>query len=157
MLQPADLMHLAIKKCREGIEAGQSPFGCAIARESEVLAVCHNSVRADIDVTAHAEINCLREACKKAGDILLESAVVATTCEPCPMCMAALHWARVEVVYFGAAISDAKAAGFNELDLNAEALVRTAGSRVRIVPSLLADECQALFEEWRSQENAQPY
>jgi tRNA(Arg) A34 adenosine deaminase TadA len=157
MLQPTDLMHLAIEKCREGIEAGQSPFGCAIARENEVLAVCHNRVLADVDVTAHAEINSLREACRKTGDIFLESAVVATTCEPCPMCMAALHWARVEVVYFGASISDAKAAGFNELELNAEALVRIAGSSVRIVPGLVTDECQALFGEWRSREDAQPY
>ncbi|MEM7290691.1 MAG: nucleoside deaminase [Pseudomonadota bacterium] len=101
-------MQLAIDKTREGIARGQSPFGCAIARDGVVIAVAHNTVLETTDITAHAEVNALRQACREVEDIHLAGAVVATTCEPCPMCMAALHWARVDTVYFGATIDDAE-------------------------------------------------
>ncbi|HEV3020832.1 MAG TPA: nucleoside deaminase, partial [Pirellulales bacterium] len=84
MIEPTDLMRLAIDKCREGIASGQSPFGCAIAMGERVLAVAHNTVLSTLDVTAHAEVNALRMACKTRGDIHLPGAMVATTCEPCP-------------------------------------------------------------------------
>jgi tRNA(Arg) A34 adenosine deaminase TadA len=100
------------------------------------------------DITAHAEVNAIREACRTVDDIFLEGAIVATTCEPCPMCMAALHWARVDTVYFGATIADANAAGFNELQLPAAELLRLGGSTLKLVPHVLPDECKALFEEW---------
>src|ERR1043165_3173556 len=109
-MDPSDLMRLAIEKCRQGLALGQSPFGCAIARDGELLACSHNTVVLTTDITAHAEVNALREACHKIGDIFLDGAIVATTCEPCPMCMAALHWARVETVYYGATIADADSA-----------------------------------------------
>jgi tRNA(Arg) A34 adenosine deaminase TadA len=100
------------------------------------------------DITAHAEVNALREACRHTGNILLEGAIVATTCEPCPMCMAALHWARVDTVYFGASISDAEKAGFNELQLSGQDLLRLGGSKLKLIPGVLADECKQLFDEW---------
>ncbi len=141
-------MRLAIAKAREGVAAGQSPFGCAIARGGDLIAVAHNSVVATTDITAHAEINALRLACRSLRQIHLPDCVVATTCEPCPMCMAALHWARVDQVFFGATIADAESAGFNELKLPAADLLRFGGSNVRLVPGVLAAECQALFTEW---------
>lgn len=147
-MTPADLMRLAIDAARSGIHAGQSPFGCAIAQGETVLAAAHNTVLATTDITAHAEINALRIACGAAGNILLEGAVAATTCEPCPMCMAALHWARVETVYFGASIDDAAQAGFNELTLPATEVITLGGSRVKLVGYLLQDECVKLFDEW---------
>ena len=147
-MDPEELMRLAIDKCREGISHGQSPFGCAIELGGEVIACSHNTVAATTDITAHAEVNALREACLTKRDILLEGALVATTCEPCPMCMAALHWARVGKVYFGATIDDAETAGFNELQLPAAELLRLGGSEVRLIGGTLADECQALFAEW---------
>lgn len=145
---PDELMRLAIEVCRRGIEAGQSPFGCAIWIDGEVVAVAHNRVVADTDITAHAEIVALRQACRVLGRIGLERAVVATTCEPCPMCMTALHWARVDVVHFGATIADATAAGFNELNIPAARLVGDGGSRVRLVPETRREECRGLFQRW---------
>ena len=106
-MDPSELMRLAIEKCRQGIAAGQSPFGCAIARDGKLLSCSHNTVVLTTDITAHAEVNAIREACRAVGDIFLDGAIVATTCEPCPMCMAALHWARVDTVYYGATIADA--------------------------------------------------
>lgn len=151
------LMQLAIAKAREGIAAGQSPFGCAVAVGGQVVAVSHNVVWATGDITAHAEVTAIREACRATGRVLLEGAIVATTCEPCPMCMAALHWARVETVYYGATIADAQLAGFNELSLPAAELLRLGKSKVVLVPGLLRDECRALFDEWRSSPLARAY
>lgn len=148
MIDPADLMRLAIDKCREGIAAGQSPFGCAIALGDRVLAVEHNRVWQTTDITAHAEITAIRKACHELGQVHLLDCVVATTCEPCPMCMSALHWARVSKVYFGSTIADANAAGFNELQLPAADVLRLGGSNVELHGGLLPDECRELFREW---------
>ena len=156
-MEPAALMRLAIDKSRQGIAAGQSPFGCAIAWQGRLIACGHNTVLATTDITAHAEMNAIRAACRELGDIFLAGAVVATTCEPCPMCMAALHWARVETVYYGASIDDACAAGFNELRLPAADLLRLGESGVELVPELLAEECRQLFDEWRGMPGRRAY
>lgn len=148
MIAPSELMRLAIGKARDGIAGGQSPFGCAIACQDKVLSVAHNLVLATTDITGHAEVTAIRQACQALGQIHLPGCIVATTCEPCPMCMSALHWARVETVYCGASIADAAAAGFNELNVSATDLLRMGGSRVRLVPGILSDECRALFQDW---------
>jgi guanine deaminase len=156
-MDPAELMRLAIDKCRQGLAAGQSPFGCAIARDGQLLSCSHNTVVLSTDITAHAEVNALREACRQAGSILLEGAIVATTCEPCPMCMAALHWARVATVYYGATISDAAAAGFNELQLPAAELLRLGGSQLKLIPGILPQECKQLMADWIANPNRKVY
>lgn len=156
-MNPAELMRLAIDKCRQGLSAGQSPFGCAIARGDELLSSSHNTVVLTTDITAHAEVNAIREACRHVGDIFLEGAIVATTCEPCPMCMAALHWARVDTVYYGATIADADAAGFNELQLPAQELLRLGGSKLKLIPGLLPEECKKLFAEWNANPKKMAY
>lgn len=150
-------MRLAIEKCREGIRAGQSPFGCAIALEEKVIAVCHNTVRLTHDATAHAEVNAIRAAGAKLQSFDLSGAIVATTCEPCPMCMSALHWARVSTVYYGSTIADAASAGFSELMLPAKEVARSGGNRVALKEGLMADECKSLFEEWKKAHAAVPY
>lgn len=156
-MDSAELMRLAIDKCREGVAAGQSPFGCAIARDGKLLAASHNTVLLTTDITAHAEVNALRAACREAGNILLEGAIVAATCEPCPMCMAALHWARVDTVYYGASIADAATSGFNELQLPAAELLRLGGSRLKLIPGLLPQECKQLFVEWNASPSRKVY
>ncbi|TWU25602.1 nucleoside deaminase [Bythopirellula polymerisocia] len=150
MIDPAELMQLAIETCREGIAQGQSPFGCAIAIGDEVIAQAHNSVVLTTDITAHAEVNAIRLGCKTVENIFLTDAVVATTCEPCPMCMAALHWARVGTVFYGATIADADTSGFNELQLPAAELLRIGGSQVKLIGGLLVDECRELFDLWNA-------
>jgi tRNA(Arg) A34 adenosine deaminase TadA len=156
-MEPESLMQLAIDACRQGLAAGQSPFGCAIAGKGEVLSATHNTVLQTTDITAHAEVNALRAACRHTGQILLEGAIVATTCEPCPMCMAALHWARVDTVYYGASIADAAAAGFNELQLPAAELLRIGRSPLKLIPGVLTEECKQLFAEWNANPNKTTY
>jgi len=157
MIEPDELMHLAIETCRQGLTVGQSPFGCAIAVGNQVIARSHNTVVLTTDITAHAEVNAIRAGCLAIDAIFLTDAVVATTCEPCPMCMAALHWARVDTVYYGATIADADTAGFNELQFPAAKLLRQGGSKVRLVGNLLTDECIQLFTEWQANPSKQTY
>jgi len=157
MIKPDELMQLAIDACREGIAAGQSPFGCAIAIGDQVVAQSHNTVVQSTDITAHAEITAIRAACQAVDDILLTGAVVATTCEPCPMCMAALHWARVGTVYYGASIADAELSGFNELQLPAATLLSMGGSSVELVGDVLVDPCRELFNLWQRNPDRIPY
>ena len=121
------------------------------------MAACHNTVWLTTDITAHAEVNALREACRRRQQVLLTGAIVATTCEPCPMCMAALHWARVEQVYYGASIEDAASAGFNELPIAASALLAQGNSPVEISGACLAEECRSLFERWKQSKSARRY
>lgn len=141
-------MREAMALARTGMAAGQSPFGCVIVRAGERVAAAHNRVWASGDPTAHAEVTAIREACARLGTISLEGCALYSTCEPCPMCMAAIHWARVERVVYGAAIADAAAAGFHELQVAAAALVRMGGSPVALEAGVLAEECRALFEDW---------
>jgi tRNA(Arg) A34 adenosine deaminase TadA len=150
-------MRLAIDKCRQGLALGQSPFGCAIARNGEILSCSHNTVVLTTDITAHAEVNAIREACRDSGNMLLDGAIVATTCEPCPMCMAALHWSRVDTVYYGATIADADSAGFNELQLSAAELLRLGGSKLKLIPKVLPEECKELFAEWKANPKRKVY
>src|SRR6516165_9769852 len=110
----ADYMRLAIRKAQESIAAGQSPFGAVIIKDGEVVAATHNTVWRDSDPTAHAEVNCIRAAASALRLIDLSGCEMYSTCEPCPMCLSAIHWARIDRVVFGATIADAALAGFNE-------------------------------------------
>lgn len=150
-------MHHAIAACRQGIAAGQTPFGCAIVAEGRLIVAAHNTVWRDLDITAHAEINAIRAACRALGRVDLSGCDLYTTCEPCPMCLAASHWARIDTLYFGATIADAQAAGFHELALPAQELVTRGHSPLRVAGPVLQAECAALFTEWRQRPDAQAY
>lgn len=141
-------MRRAIAKTREGIAAGQSPFGALIVKEGVEVAATHNTVWRDTDPTAHAEVNCLRAASKALKTIDLAGCTLYSTCEPCPMCLAATHWAKVDRVVFGATIDDAATAGFCELHVAAVDLAAQGRSPLRVEGGLLREECAALFREW---------
>jgi guanine deaminase len=157
MITPEELMQEAIAVCRRGLSRGQSPFGCAIAVGDRIVSREHNTVVLTTDITAHAEVNAIRAANKELADIFLEGAIVATTCEPCPMCMAALHWARVDTVYYGATIGDAELAGFNELQLPAAKLLHEGGSTLKLIPGVLPEECKKLFADWLADPSRRVY
>lgn len=142
-------MEEAIAVARQAIADGQSPFGAVIVGEDRLLAASYNHVWAKLDPTAHAEVEVIRMAAAERHQIDLSGCVIYSTCEPCPMCMAAIHWARLDAVVYGASIADAAAAGFNELRLSALELVERGGSAVRVEGGCLAGLCQALFTEWR--------
>lgn len=144
-----DFLREAIAVCRRGIAAGQSPFGAVMVRGGVVVASAHNTVWADVDPTAHAEMNALRAAASALNAIDLSGCVLYSTCEPCPMCLAASHWSKVDRVVFGAGIADATAAGFAELAVPAATLAEMGRSPVRVEGGRLRDECAGLFREWQ--------
>jgi guanine deaminase len=148
-LNELDFMKLAIARTREGIKAGQSPFGSVIVLDGRVIAATHNTVWLDTDPTAHAEINALKLASRTLKTIDLKGSTLFSTCEPCPMCLAAIHWAKVDRVVFGASIADAASSGFSELPVGALELARLGRSRLIVEGGLLSEECAGLFREWQ--------
>src|ERR1700730_4016483 len=140
-----EFMRLAIRKAQEGIAAGQSPFGSAIVRDGQVVAATHNTVWRDGDPTAHAEVICIRAAATALKTIFLHGCTLYSTTEPCPMCLSAIHWAKIERVVFGATIADAKTAGFSELCVPAAVLAKMGGSPLVVESGLLQQECAELF------------
>jgi tRNA(Arg) A34 adenosine deaminase TadA len=149
MQAAAEFMTLAINKAKEGIRAGQSPFGAVVVKDDAVVAAAHNRVWMTCDPTAHAEMNGIREAAKTLATIDLSGCIMYTTCEPCPMCLTAIHWARVNRVVYGATIEDAAEASFNELKIPAKALVQQGGSSLIVESGLLQPECVELFRIWK--------
>ena len=152
-----DAMRLAIGQARQGVAAGQSPFGALIARDGRALAAAHNTVWLTGDPTAHAEVNAIRLAAHTLGTIDLSDCVIYSTCEPCPMCLGAIHWSKIGRVVYGAAIADAAAAGFLELRVPAGRLAAMGGSSMEISGGVLEAECRALFDLWRSTHASLPY
>lgn len=143
-----EYMRMAVEKAREGVLEGQTPFGAVIARKGRVLACVHNKVWKDWDITAHAEISAIRAACKKLNTIDLSGSTLYTTCEPCPMCFGAIHWARVSRVVFGCKIKDAKKIGFSELAISASRLKSLGKSDVKVVSGVLRGECLLVMKSW---------
>lgn len=152
-----DWMLRAIEQARAGVAAGQSPFGAVIVRDGRLVAEAHNEVVRTRDPTAHAEVVAIRRGAAALGGIDLRGCVMYTTCEPCPMCAAAIHWAKLEAVYYGATIADAAAAGFSELRVAAGELYARGGSAVRATGGIQADRCAALFAEWLGRPDRVPY
>ncbi len=151
-------MRRVVELCKVGIAAGESPFAALVAGAlGEVVCATHNTVRSSCDATAHAEINAIRGACRELGTIDLAGHVIVSTCEPCPMCAAAIHWAGLEAIIYGASIDDAQEAGFNELSLSCGSLYGRGGSPTVIHPGVLRAQCKALFGLWRQGPNPTPY
>ena len=157
LTNPSQWMRAALDAARRGIEAGAGgPFGACIVRDGAILAVAHNNVLAGHDPTAHAEVSAIRAACEQLQTHLLQGAEVYSTTEPCPMCFAALNWARIKRVYYGTGIADVQALGFNELTISNFQMKEIGGSSIEIVPDFLRDECLDLLRLW-SESRAQTY
>ena len=158
MTMHSGLMRQAVEVARRGIEAGESPFGAVIATgQGEVVVEAYNTVHSSRDSTAHAEVNAIRAACRKLNTIDLAGNIIVATCEPCPMCAAAVHWARLDAVVYGTGIEDAREAGFSELLVSCESLYQQGGRSVRVIPGILRDECREIFDLWRRGPNPIPY
>jgi len=153
----SDFMLQAIRLATENVLHGAGgPFGCVIVRDGKVIATGTNRVTADNDPTAHAEILAIREACSKLGSFQLTGCEVYTSCEPCPMCLAALYWARCEAIYYGNTASDAAAVGFDDHFLYDE-LKLSVDERTIPTQRMLGDEAIASFEAWRKNPNRIDY
>jgi tRNA(Arg) A34 adenosine deaminase TadA len=150
-------MREALDIARTGIANGQSPFGACIVREGAVVSCVHNVVWKDTDITAHAEVHAIRDACARLHTVDLSGCVIYSTCEPCPMCFSAIHWARIGRIVYGARIEDAAEVGFHELPIKTERMKRLGKSSVDLVPDCLRDEARELFREWASRPDRSVY
>ena len=156
-MMDTDFMHLAINNAREAISRGQIPVGSVLVRNDEVLLAAHNTVWLDSDPTAHAEMNAIRRAARQLANIALSGCTIYCTLEPCPMCLSASHWAKVQRIVYGARIADAIAQGFSELTIPAERMIELGQSPLQLEGGVLEVECRLLFDEWVKSGMARPY
>jgi tRNA(Arg) A34 adenosine deaminase TadA len=156
-MTPSDYMLRAIQVTQKGIALGQTPFGAVTVRDGVIVAEGHNCVWLTGDPTAHAEVVAIRAAAAALKSISLAGCVMYTTCEPCPMCLSAIHWSKIDIVYYGAVIADAQAAGFCELCFPAKELARQGGSPLRVEEGTLRAECVDLFAQWKAAGLSKPY
>lgn len=144
-------MQKAIELATQNVTSGVGgPFGAVVVREGLIVATGVNLVTSTNDPTAHAEVVAIRAACKALGDFQLTGCEVYTSCEPCPMCLAALYWSRCEAIYFGNTAADAAAAGFDDSFLYAE-IARPLELRKIPIARLLGDEAIVSFDTWCAQ------
>lgn len=142
-----EMMRRAIVLSVDNVRNGGGPFGAVITRNGEVVATGVNRVTANNDPTAHAEVTAIRNAAQKLGTFDLSDCEIYTSCEPCPMCLGAIYWARLKKVYFANNKEDAKNIGFDDSFIYDEmALPREE----RKLPSevLMRDEAQEAFRMW---------
>lgn len=143
-----DYMQRAVELSREKMRECQGgPFAAIVVMDGEVVGEGWNHVTSDNDPTAHAEVNAIRDACERLGTFSLEGAVIYTSCEPCPMCLAAIYWARISRVYYANTTADAAAIGFDDGFLYAE-LALPPKERSLPCERLDVDEARAVFDEW---------
>jgi tRNA(Arg) A34 adenosine deaminase TadA len=150
-------MRRAIALSRERMRTGDGgPFGAVIVRDGEVIAEGWNQVVSANDPTAHAEVVAIRRACAALGRFELRDCAIYTSCEPCPMCLAAIYWARLGRICYAADRSDAAAAGFDDEVLYQEIALPI---EERSIPTtrMLSAEARAAFEEWVRKEDKVPY
>jgi len=141
-------MRRAIRLAVEAVELGLGgPFGAVIVREGKIVAVGQNRVTSAADPTAHAEIVAIRAACEALDTHQLSGCVIYSSCEPCPMCLAAIEWARLDRLYFAATREDAAAAGFDDARLYEE-LARPPRERSLPTDTLLGEEALVAFRAW---------
>lgn len=146
----------AIELADRNIDAGGGPFGAVIVKEGEIIAEASNRVTRDNDPTAHAEIVAIREAGRKMNDFNLSGCVIYTSCEPCPMCLGAIYWARISEVRFASGKEDAGAAGFDD-GLIYEELSKAIGERKLKMVRLEEPMAEALFKKWIEKADKEPY
>jgi guanine deaminase len=134
------------------------PFGAVIVQEGKVIAAGQNSVTTTNDPTAHAEVVAIRHACAALGRFELHGCTLYTSCEPCPMCLAAAYWARVDAVYFAATQEDAAAAGFDDAFLYREIALPIAERALAIAPTeAMRPEAREAFQLWTATTEKTPY
>ncbi|MEZ4647351.1 MAG: nucleoside deaminase [Candidatus Eisenbacteria bacterium] len=150
-------MREAIRLSRDKMRKNQGgPFGAVVVRGNEVVGRGWNQVTSTNDPTAHAEVTAIRKACKKLGTFHLRGCVLYTSCEPCPMCLAAAYWARVDRIYFAGTRKDAARAGFDDEFLYRE-ISKPRSRRSVPMEQLLRKEAVEAFDEWRTKVDKTPY
>lgn len=142
------MMRRAIELARAGMTGNAGgPFGCVVARGDEIVGEGSNCVTSTNDPTAHAEVVAIRDACARLETFQLEGCTVYTSCEPCPMCLGAIYWARPDAIYFAGTREDAAEAGFDDEHFYTQLNMANEDRELPLKP-LLRDEARAVFLSW---------
>lgn len=147
----------AVRLSGDNINAGKGgPFGCVIVKDGKIIARGTNLVTSANDPTAHAEVVAIREACKTLKTFQLTGCEIYTSCEPCPMCLGAIYWARPDKVYYANTREDAAAIGFDDDFIYQEIAVPIGARKISFVHAPI-QEASAVFENWTKKENKIEY
>ena len=140
-------MMRAIELSIESVNTGTGPFGAVVVKDNKIISEGYNLVTFANDPTSHAEIVAIRKACKILNNFSLEGYVLYTTCEPCPMCLSAIYWARIDKVYYANTRTDAHKIDFSD-SLIYEELNKTIKERKIPMHQMMRDEALKAFELW---------
>lgn len=153
-----DLTYLrrAIALSEQSVESGGGPFGAVVVHGGNVIGESGNQVTKNLDPTAHAEVMAIRMACQALGRFSLEGGVIYTSCEPCPMCLGAIYWARLERMVYANDRDDAATIGFDDRHIYEE-LAKPIGQQSLPAQRLLADEAGAAFRAWQAKGDKTSY
>src|SRR5262249_8799871 len=151
-----NFMRQPIALALENVRNGGGPFAAVVAKNGALIATGANRVTATSDPTAHAEVVAIREACKRLEAFQLDHCELFTTCEPCPMCLGAIYWARPAKVFYAATAADAAAAGFDDAFIYRELGVPHRERRIPM-EQLLRDEASTVFQAWLAKPDKSVY
>jgi tRNA(Arg) A34 adenosine deaminase TadA len=155
--QQEAFMREAIRLALQNVETqGGGPFGAVIVKEEKIIAAAANHVTTANDPTAHAEVNAIREACKKLNTFDLSDCEIYASCEPCPMCLASIYWARISKIYCAGNRHDAKTAGFDDSFIYDELNKNPENRTIKII-ELLHNEGLKPLQKWQECENKIEY
>jgi len=147
----------AIKlSARSLVNAEGGPFGCVIVKDGEIVGRGYNKVIANHDPTAHAEVQAIRDACNNLKTHQLDGCVLYTSCEPCPMCLGAIYWARPDAVYYANTRHDAAGIGFDDAFIY-EQINRSDSERAIPTRHMSMDEAKAIFDAWVRKDDRPSY
>ena len=150
-------MARAIQLSLENVRSGRGgPFGAVVVKNREIVAEGVNRVTATKAPTAHAEVLAIRQACQRLGDFELRGCDLYSSCEPCPMCLGAIYWARIEKVYFGNLAEDAAKIGFDDSAIYSEITQPHSLREIPMIP-MMRDEALAAFRAWEEHPGKIPY
>ncbi len=153
---PEYFMRRAITLSRENVSQGGGPFAAIVVKKGKIIAEASNSVTRENDPTAHAEVNAIRQACRALNTFDLSGCEMFTTCEPCPMCLGAIYWARLDGIYYGNNKLDAAEIGFDDAFIYQELNIPPSKRTIPML-NLLPDEAREAFKDWDLKEDKVMY
>ena len=146
----------AIELSIKSVGSGTGPFGAVIVKDNKIISEGFNIVTSSNDPTSHAEIVAIRKACKDLNNFSLEGCDLYTTCEPCPMCLSAIYWAKIEKIYYANTRNDAKKINFSDAMIYEE-LNKTIKDRTIPMHQIMRDEALKAFDLWDKKEDKVKY
>ena len=151
-----EFMKIAIELSIESVNKNGGPFGCVIVKDNKIIAKGSNKVTSTNDPTAHGEIVAIREACKKLNNFNLKGCELYSTCEPCPMCLSAIYWARIDKIYYANTREDARRIDFDDSFIYSE-IKKNINERKIPMIQIMRNEALKAFELWNKKKDKVKY